>query len=123
MKRKIALLMIFIFTLSLFSPVVQAWDRDWNSPRYSNSAYNQSTDMDPWGETRLTPPTIKHSLFEMNLVVLVLELFFDDFKYQPQVIIIMEKDSDDIVNENIIRDENHEKNANNKTSTKTPSGE
>lgn len=108
MKNKVALLMIFIFTLSLLSPTILAWDRDWNSPRYSTDATNSSstTEGHPWGELEASTDNGYDNYFEVNSIV---ESVFSYIKYMlfsaeyvpPTIIIIQQNDlSDDSGNDN-----------------------
>ncbi len=123
MKRTVAFIIIVIFSLSLFPPAVSAWDRDWNDPRYSSTDLDKTTEMDPWGETKVINPNNEYTIFNINLSFIVIDLYFNYFKSQPQIVIIKGNDSENNISEITIQDDNYEETADNKAGSRTPSGE
>ena len=95
MKRTVAFIIIVIFSLSLFPPVVSAWDKDWNDPKYSTGSTDKvsTSEGHPWGELNNMSncgyeKLSGYKLFIESSLYYIKFLFFG-FEYMPPEVIII----------------------------------
>lgn len=100
MKRKVAIIITVVFSLSLITPTVSAWDRDWNAPRYSTDASHNASTIEghPWGELENVQSIGDSNYFKTNFILesmfyyIKFTLFNEDY-LSFKIIVIQSKDN------------------------------